>query len=85
VLQSHPDVVEAGVYAVDDERWGKTPAAVVVLRPGASRDAAALIAHCRERLAAYKTPSRIDFTDALPRNASGKLLRRELPGARPVD
>jgi O-succinylbenzoic acid--CoA ligase len=85
VLQSHPDVVEAGVYAVDDERWGKTPAAVVVLRPGASSDAAALITHCRERLAAYKTPARIDFTDALPRNASGKLLRRELPGARPVD
>jgi O-succinylbenzoic acid--CoA ligase len=80
VLQSHPDVLEAGVYAVDDERWGKTPAAAVVLRPGASFDAAALIAHCRERLAAYKSPSRIDFTDALPRNAAGKLLRRELRG-----
>jgi O-succinylbenzoic acid--CoA ligase len=78
VLQSHPDVLEAGVYAVDDERWGKTPAAVVVLRPGATPDAAALITHCRERLAAYKTPSRIDFADALPRNAAGKLLRREL-------
>jgi O-succinylbenzoic acid--CoA ligase len=78
VLQSHADVLEAGVYAVDDERWAKAPAAVVVLRDGASCDAAALIAHCRERLAAYKTPSRIDFTHALPRNAAGKLLRREL-------
>lgn len=78
VLQSHPSVHEAGVYAVDDERWGKAPAAVVVLRPGASRDAAALMAHCRQHLAAYKTPSRISFADALPRNATGKLLRREL-------
>ena len=80
VLQSHPDVVEAGVYGVDDARWGKAPAAVVILRAGATADAAALIAYCRERLAAYKTPSRIGFAEALPRNAAGKLLRRELGG-----
>jgi len=79
-LQSHPDVAEAGVYGVEDERWGRAPAAVVVLRPGAAADAGALLAHCRIRLAAYKTPHRIDFTDALPRNAAGKLLRNQLSG-----
>jgi O-succinylbenzoic acid--CoA ligase len=78
VLQSHADVLEAGVYGVEDERWGRAPAAVIVLRAGAAADAAALIAHCRGRLAAYKTPARISFADALPRNAAGKLLRREL-------
>jgi len=81
VLQSHADVLEAGVYGVDDARWGKAPAAVVVLRPGAPPDADALTAFCRERLAAYKTPSRIDFVDALPRNAAGKLLRRDMSHA----
>jgi O-succinylbenzoic acid--CoA ligase len=78
VLEAHPDVLEAGVYGVDDERWGRTPVAVAVLREGSSPDAASLIAFCRERLAAYKTPSRIEFRDALPRNAAGKLLRRRL-------
>ncbi|HLG11076.1 MAG TPA: 2-succinylbenzoate-CoA ligase, partial [Dehalococcoidia bacterium] len=82
VLQSHADVLEAGVYAVADARWGKSPAAIVVLRAGASVDAKALIAFCRQRLAAYKTPCRIDFAGSLPRNAAGKLLRREL-GAKP--
>ena len=77
-LQSHPDVLEAGVYGVPDERWGRAPVAVVVLRDGASPDAESLLAHCRKRLAAYKTPQRIEFTDALPRNAAGKLLRSRL-------
>jgi O-succinylbenzoic acid--CoA ligase len=78
VLQSHPDVLEAGVFGIEDDRWGRAPAAVVVLHPGASNDSSSLIAYCRERLAAYKTPCRIDFADALPRNAAGKLVRREL-------
>jgi O-succinylbenzoic acid--CoA ligase len=78
VLHSHPDVLEAGIYAVADARWGKSPAAIVVLRAGAPGDAPALIAFCRQRLAAYKTPCRIDFAVSLPRNAAGKLLRRDL-------
>jgi O-succinylbenzoic acid--CoA ligase len=78
VLASHPAVAEAGVYGVEDPRWGRAPAAVVVLRAGASLPPDELIAFCRERLAAYKTPSRVSFAEALPRNAAGKLLRREL-------
>ena len=78
VLASHPEVAEAGVFAVDDERWGRAPAAAVVLRPGAAVTAEALIGFCRERLARYKAPVRVHVVQALPRNASGKLLRREL-------
>lgn len=80
ILQSHPDVAEAGVYGIDDERWGRAPVAIVVLREGASPDAKALLAHCGKRLAAYKTPKRIEFTDTLPRNAAGKLMRNQLGG-----
>ncbi len=79
-LQSHPDVIEAGVYGVDDERWGRAPVAVVVRREGATTGAESLLTFCRERLAAYKTPKRIEFTIALPRNAAGKLLRNQLSG-----
>jgi o-succinylbenzoate---CoA ligase len=78
VLQAHPDVQEAGVYGIDDSRWGKVPVAIVVLRQGAVEDAGALLAHCRQRLAAYKTPHRIDFASTLPRNAAGKLMRHQL-------
>jgi O-succinylbenzoic acid--CoA ligase len=78
VLQSHPDVLEAGVIGVTDARWGSVPIAVAVLRPGAAIDADALLAFCRERLAAYKVPVRVDFSESLPRNAAGKLLRSEL-------
>jgi O-succinylbenzoic acid--CoA ligase len=79
VLQSHPDVVEAGVYGAPDERWGQVPVAAVVLREGAKSGPDALIAYCRERLAAYNTPARIELRDTLPRNAAGKLVRNRLP------
>jgi long-chain acyl-CoA synthetase len=51
---------------------------IVVLAPGASLDEKAVIAHCREHLAHYKCPTTVDATDALPRNPSGKILKREL-------
>lgn len=78
VLQSHPEVAEAGVTGIPHERWGQTPIARVVLQPGALVDEDALIALCRARLATYKVPSRVQIAEALPRNAAGKLLRSRL-------
>ncbi len=75
VLLTHPDVVDAGVVAVADARWGQRPVAAVCLRLGASADTDALSRFCAERLAAYKRPDAIRVLAALPRNAAGKLRR----------
>jgi len=77
-LLAHSAVAEAGVVGMDEPAWGQVPVAYVVPRPGLSVTPDALIAFCRERLARYKVPARVTLVDALPRNASGKLLRREL-------
>ncbi len=80
-LLEHPAVAEAGVFGRPDAEWGEAITAVVVLREPAEADA--LRAHCAERLAGFKVPKRIEVRDALPRNASGKLLRRDLGGQTP--
>lgn len=77
-LREHPAVAEVGVVGVPDEKWGRAPAAAVVLRQGASVSAEELARFCRERLAGYKVPKRFAFLVELPRTASGKLLRRRL-------
>ena len=78
-LYEHQAVLEAAVVAMPDARWGEVPRAFVVLKPGQDDlTAQALIAHCRARLAGFKTPKEIVFLDALPRNSSGKVLKRQL-------
>jgi len=78
ILNGHPAVLEVAVIGVSHERWGETPRAVVVLRTGMQATEEALISYTRERLAHYKCPTSLVFTQTLPRNASGKLLKREL-------
>jgi acyl-CoA synthetase (AMP-forming)/AMP-acid ligase II len=77
-LLGHPDVVEVAVIGVPDERWGETPSAVVVRAAGAVLSSDDLIDFARGRLAHYKCPTSVTFVDVLPRNATGKVLRREL-------
>jgi acyl-CoA synthetase (AMP-forming)/AMP-acid ligase II len=78
VLAEHPAVAEIAVIGVPDDRWGESVKAVVSFRPGQSATADELIAFARERLAGYKTPASIDVVEALPRNPSGKILKRDL-------
>ena len=74
----HPDVADVAVIGVPDPKWGETVKAVVVLKPGAKPDPNGIVAWARERIAGYKAPSSVDFVPAIPRNATGKILRREL-------
>jgi O-succinylbenzoic acid--CoA ligase len=79
VLESHPLVLEAGVFASREEQWGEVVSAVVVPRAGERPAAQELREHCLRELAPYKVPKRIVLADGpLPRTRSGKLLRREL-------
>jgi len=77
-LHRHPDVMEAAVVGVPDDEWGERLVAFVVARPGAGLTAEEVIQFCREGLADYKRPRVVEFMEALPRNPTGKVLKREL-------
>jgi acyl-CoA synthetase (AMP-forming)/AMP-acid ligase II len=80
VLQSHPAVREVGVLGVPHPHHGEAVKAYVVLNDGADVDEDSLIEYCMDYLARYKCPTKVLFVDRLPRNAGGKLIRRELEG-----
>jgi fatty-acyl-CoA synthase len=74
VLREHPTVEDVAVVGAPHDRWGETPVAFVV--GTATEDE--LVEHCREHLASYKKPTAVHFVESLPRNAAGKVLKREL-------
>ncbi|WP_456697905.1 long-chain-fatty-acid--CoA ligase [Aeromicrobium sp. P5_D10] len=78
VLAEHPAVAEIAIIGVPDERWGEAVKAVIAFRPDQRATTEELISFARERLAHYKAPSSIDVVEALPRNPSGKILKRDL-------
>jgi acyl-CoA synthetase (AMP-forming)/AMP-acid ligase II len=78
VLAEHPSVGDCAVIGVPDERWGEVPKAVVVAAPGHTVDAETLLAHCRAHLAAFKCPKSVDVLAELPRNPTGKVLKKDL-------
>jgi long-chain acyl-CoA synthetase len=78
ILNGHPAILEVAVIGIPHPKWGESPRAVVVLRQDMQATEQALISYTREHLAHYKCPTSVVFSAHLPRNASGKLLKREL-------
>jgi long-chain acyl-CoA synthetase len=78
VIMSHPEVADVAVIGVPSDTWGETPKAVVVRAPGCGLTEDALLAYCRERLGGFKCPTSVDWTPQLPRNPSGKVLKKDL-------
>lgn len=78
VLVHHPSVVEVAVVGIPDEKYGEALLAVVVLAPDQSLEPNEMIEFCRDKIAGYKIPRQLKITDALPRNASGKVLKKDI-------
>jgi fatty-acyl-CoA synthase len=77
-IYAHPAVQEVAIFGIPDPKWIEAVTAAVVLRAGEQASETELIAFCRERLAAFKAPKHVVLVDALPKNASGKILKRDL-------
>lgn len=75
---AHPDVAEAAVIAIPDDRWGERPLAAIVLRDGAEQDPSALREHLASDYAKWQLPDRFEFVDEIPRTATGKFKKTTL-------
>ena len=83
VLYQLPSIAECAVIGVPDERWQEVGHAFIALKPGAALDEQTVASHCVKNLAKFKVPKYVTFVDALPHNATGKILKRELRGLHP--
>lgn len=78
VLHSHPDIADVAVIGVADDKWGEVPLAVLVAQDGKELDIDALTDFCKDKLAGFKIPKKLTYIDMLPRNPSGKILKKVL-------
>jgi acyl-CoA synthetase (AMP-forming)/AMP-acid ligase II len=78
ILSQHPSIAEVAVIGIPDTRWGEVPLAIVVQKDGCALASDDILRFARQSVASFKVPRGIEFVSSLPRNASGKILRREL-------
>ena len=78
VLYKHPAVLETAVISIPDEKWGEVPKAIIVLQPDAKVTEEEIIQFCRSELAHFKAPKSVEFVEALPKTATGKLQKFRL-------